>query len=302
MLNLVGDRSGGGMTVSTIRKGFILKARKIEDSEIAHAPPHVREVWDLILRKANFKDYRCGGTIIRRGQWLTTYTEIQELLHWRIGFRKVTYSRWQIEWAMKKLRTWVMIATQKATRGLFITVVNYDLYQTPDNYDCHTDCHNDCHNDATGQRRMGKNVKKEEGAFAPPTPTQVDEYAILIGYHKPNLGRDFCQKYDALDWRIKGGKKMENWKLTVQTWRKRDERNPQNTEGSVSTIYPKTPADCQVSDPVRQLLAAGGSLPPHDPNCIHCHRPGTPARIGLNNEGIVYYVCASCHKPQTVAS
>ncbi len=50
----------------SIPKGFILKARKIEDSEVAHASPCTREMWDLILRKANFRNRKCGNTTIKR--------------------------------------------------------------------------------------------------------------------------------------------------------------------------------------------------------------------------------------------
>jgi len=37
---------------AAIPKGYALKARAIEDSEIARTPPHVREIWDLYLRKS----------------------------------------------------------------------------------------------------------------------------------------------------------------------------------------------------------------------------------------------------------
>lgn len=222
-------------TINPIPKGYILKARKIEDSEIAHAPPHVREVWDLILRKANFKDRTCGGTIIRRGQWLTTYEEIQELLHWRIGFRKETYSRWQIEWAMKKLRVWVMIATRKATRGLFINVLNYDLYQRMENYDCHTDCHDHCHNDAPRQRKnerkKGKRGDSPEGTASGP---------------------------DAL-----------------------------------REIFPQLGPDCVISDRVQKLLT-NNHPPRYDPKCIRCHQTAEPARVSVNDDDCVYYVCKKC--------
>jgi hypothetical protein len=203
-----------------IAKGFILKARKIEDSDVAHAPPHVREVWDLILRKANFRDRRCGRTTIRRGQWLTTYEEIQELLHWRIGYRKMTYSRWQIEWAMKKLRLWVMIATRKATRGLFITVVNYNFYQCLDNYDCH----NDCHNDATGQRRNGR--RKEELTPLPPAPPSPKE-APTPPPAKPEAPSDADVIFDR--WNTYAGRSVEKQGKMI-TWKGHKRR----ADGSVS--------------------------------------------------------------------
>ncbi len=215
---------------STIPKGFVLKARKIEDSAIAHASPCTRELWDLILRKANYHDRKCGKTTIKRGQWLTTYEEIQDLLHWRVGFRKVVYSWHQIEAAMKYMRSGSMVTTAKATRGLFITILNYDLYQRLESYERHNEDHNEDHDNATLKRRNGKNVSKE-GTFVPPTPAQVDEYAALIDYSRPGLGRDFCEHYEATHWRLTNGKPMTNWKLSVQTWRRTDEKNPRPTTG-----------------------------------------------------------------------
>jgi hypothetical protein len=223
-----------------IRKGFILKARKIEDSDIAHAPPHVREIWDLILRKANFRDRTCGRTTIRRGQWLTTYEEIQELLHWRIGFRKMTYSRWQIEWAMKKLRVWVMIATRKATRGLFITVVNYDFYQCLDNYDCHNERHNDCHNDATGQRRNGR--RKEELTPRPLSPSPRE--APTPPPAKPEALSDADVIFDR--WNTHAGQSTEKQGKTI-TW-KGHRRRP---DGTLSP---------EIATAIQRCLAAGYSV------------------------------------------
>ena len=196
---------------NAIRKGFILKARKIEDSAIAHAAPCTREVWDLILRKANFRDQKCGHTVIRRGQWLTTYEEIQELLHWRVGFRKIIYTRHQIEAAMKFLRSGSMVTTAKATRGLFITALNYDLYQHLENYEHHNENPNEDHSNATLQRRM-----KECKIFSP----NSDEFRLarllfdLIREHNQNFREPNLQK----------------WALHISRMIRLDNRSPERIE------------------------------------------------------------------------
>jgi hypothetical protein len=112
------------------KDGFILKARKIEHSKISKAPPHIREIWDLLLRKANWKDH---GSL-KKGQLLITYNDIIEDLSWYVGWRKHTYSRHQCEYALKRLRSATMIATRKTVRGLVITILNYCVYQDPENY------------------------------------------------------------------------------------------------------------------------------------------------------------------------
>jgi len=117
-----------------IKGGYYLKAKKVQESWISKAPPHIREIWDLFLRKAFYKD----GDDLRRGQLLITYSEIIEQLAWFIGYRKMTYKKHHCEIALKALLKQNMIATTKTTRGVVITILNYDKYQTVENYECYT--------------------------------------------------------------------------------------------------------------------------------------------------------------------
>jgi hypothetical protein len=114
-----------------IKGGYYIKARIIEDSEIAHAAPCIRETWEYILRRANFIDSRG----FKRGMLMLSLKQIQEDLSWKVGFRKETYSKDQCEAAMKWLRTRSMITTTKTTRGMIVTVCNYDYYQSPESYE-----------------------------------------------------------------------------------------------------------------------------------------------------------------------
>jgi hypothetical protein len=133
-----------------IRGGYYLKARCIEQSDIAHAPPHVRELWDYLLRVAFWQD----GNKLNRGQVLTCCPEIQEALHWKIGWRKKRYSAAHIETGMKTLRKAGMITTRRTTRGVVVTVCNYERFQTPENYDNRTDSRTDNRNENRNERRM----------------------------------------------------------------------------------------------------------------------------------------------------
>jgi len=113
--------------------GYVIKARCIADSAVAHAPPHVREIWDYFLRKALFKD----GTWLKRGEASTSYAEIQNDLSWCVGWRKERYSKSKCESAMKWLKKASMITTRRTTHGLIVTVCNYGKYQDPGNYESH---------------------------------------------------------------------------------------------------------------------------------------------------------------------
>jgi len=120
-----------------IENGYYLKARIIKKSAIAHAPPHVREIWDYFLMEANHHDIKYNGTDIKRGQCIRTYEDIREALHWTVGWRKMRYSKANCETAMKWLKKHTMITTRKTTRGMFVTVCNYETYQEPKNYENH---------------------------------------------------------------------------------------------------------------------------------------------------------------------
>jgi hypothetical protein len=158
------DRSAfyGRLFVPKIPGGFYLKARKIYDSEVAHAPPHVREIFDYLISQANHKDVMYFGQLIKRGQCVRTYKDIQEALHWKVGWRKMRYSKWDCEKAMKVLKKATMVTTKKTTRGILITVVNYDTYQTAENYEDHTEDHRKATRKPQTSHTINKNEKNEK--------------------------------------------------------------------------------------------------------------------------------------------
>ena len=114
----------------TIPGGYILQPRKIDESDIMHDAPVVREVWLYLLRRVNHKD----GEKFKRGTNFFRLSDIQEALHWYSGYRKMKYSKPQITKAIRRLRERNMVETTKETRGLMITILNYNYYQDPKNY------------------------------------------------------------------------------------------------------------------------------------------------------------------------
>ncbi len=115
--------------------GYYIKARKVKESWVASAPPVVRELWDYLLREANFKDSRYGGFIVRRGQLFRSYKQIRDDLSWRVGFRIQRYHESSMKRAMNALRREGMIELVSEPRGNLITVLNYAEYQDPKNYE-----------------------------------------------------------------------------------------------------------------------------------------------------------------------
>lgn len=154
-----------------IKGGYILQPRAIDQSSIAKSPPHVREIWMYILRRANHAD--CPEQRLRRGQLRTSYREILADLSWTVGYRKESYKKTQCEIAMRVLTREGMITTAKSTRGMVITVCKYDYYQNPNHYvvdkvvDNEVD--NEIDNESTGNtRRIKKNkeVKNNTPIFS----------------------------------------------------------------------------------------------------------------------------------------
>lgn len=191
-----------------IAGGYYIKARCIDDSEIATSPPHVREIWDWILRNTNHRDKKIGDKIIKRGQCVRTYDDIRNGLKWYIGYRIMRYSKGQCETAMKVLKKHGMITTTKTTRGILINVVNYNKYQDASLYENHTETNTrttikpQCHDTIN---KNDKNDKKEEEIYCDPSSQDPVNKVIDVFYNTINPSIVYGNKTtrDGAAWLIK---------------------------------------------------------------------------------------------------
>lgn len=161
-----------------IKSGYYIKARCIKDSWIAHAPPVVREVWDYLLREANYTEKTYDGYTVKRGQLFRSYKQIRDDLSWKVGYRVERYHESSMKRAMKALMNERMIELTSEPRGNLITVVNYDHYQDPVNYERTSEQTNEetnsepranqCRTPINKKVKKGNNVKKEEPPLIPP--------------------------------------------------------------------------------------------------------------------------------------
>jgi len=175
------------MKTAKIEGGYYIKARRIQESEIAHAPPHVREIWDWFIKEANHKDIKQHGQIFNRGQCVRSYKDIQNGLSWYVGFRKMTYSKNDCETAMNWLRKHTMIHTKKTTRGMIVTICNYNLYQNPKNYETYNETYaKHTMNIQTPDtiNKNDKNVKKEKKDIIPSFFNTSDFLTTLQNFKK----------------------------------------------------------------------------------------------------------------------
>jgi hypothetical protein len=148
--------------LTKIDGGYYIKARCIQESEIQHAPPHVREIWDWFIMQANHTPYKKYGNNFERGQLLCTYANIQEALHWTIGWRKKTYSKSDCETAMKWLKKRTMVATRKTTKGMIVTICNYSRFQDPKNYETYTEAPTKATREPQTDDSINKNEKNNK--------------------------------------------------------------------------------------------------------------------------------------------
>ena len=162
------------MHTGHIKGGFYIKARCIQEASISTQPPHVREIWDWLIKEANHSDI---GEI-KRGTCLKSYKDIQEGLKWYIGWRKMQYTKWQCENAMKWLTKEVMITTMKTTRGLIISLVNYEKYQDGNNYESHKRATRE---PQTTETHNNKNEKNEKNKRMNTTITAPDKPDAEVG-------------------------------------------------------------------------------------------------------------------------
>jgi hypothetical protein len=140
-----------------------------------------------------------------------------------------------------------MLTTRRTTRGIIITICNYERYQKSENY------RNDTQNETgTNQERIrnesiNKNDKKEKNdkknigvRFKKPSVEEVRMYCT-----ERNNGIDpetFWNHYEAANW-FRGKTKIKNWKSCIITWEKRNGKSGKDRRKSGSPYQEENPFD-----------------------------------------------------------
>ncbi|MCF8051573.1 MAG: hypothetical protein K9L59_10075 [Desulfobacterales bacterium] len=143
-------------TEALIPGGFVLLSRKIMDSGIMEKPPLYMKLWIWMLLRASHKDH---GSL-KRGQLFTTHRKMQAAMTHKVGFRKEKPSIKEIRGVLEFLTISRMVVTMKGTHGTLITILNYDKYQTPENYEGHYAGHRQGHNNNKNDFNKKKDPEK----------------------------------------------------------------------------------------------------------------------------------------------
>lgn len=101
--------------------GCILLARKMQDSEIWKKPADWLKIWIYILQEVNHSDRKQ----FKRGENFFNLIDVA---------RDCGVSRHSVYKFIKWAKSATLLATQKTTRGVVISVLNYDRYQNLENY------------------------------------------------------------------------------------------------------------------------------------------------------------------------
>jgi hypothetical protein len=117
--------------------GYILLAKKMIESEIMDKPPLYLKLWVWMLTQAKFRPEKG----LERGQFKTSIKEMQAAMAHHVGARKVVPTVKQIRSIYESLSKGNAVGISKGTGGMIVTVLKYEEYQDPKNYERHSEGH-----------------------------------------------------------------------------------------------------------------------------------------------------------------
>ena len=109
-----------------IPDGYVVWARKVIDSKIFCEKPAIWfKIWFYLISRVN---HRKTGQYTR-GSALISYNQI---------IQATNASKGQVDKCFRWLRSVDMVSTHRSTRGMVVTIRNYNIYQDPKNYSVET--------------------------------------------------------------------------------------------------------------------------------------------------------------------
>lgn len=209
--------------IPKIPNGYVILARKMLESDLMNKPPLLFKLFAWMLLEARHKDQTIGK--LKRGQLFTTTAEMQETMSHKIGYRKLTPTRDQIRKSYESLTKAAMITTAKTTRGMIITICNYDYYQDPKNYEAHAEAHTESARRPKGAHTINKNVermkRKGEGNGLHPLANGFKVTAELQRWADKN-GFDFIdldlEVGKFIDHYTGNGEDRKDWNAVFRNW------------------------------------------------------------------------------------
>jgi len=205
--------------MSKIDGGATLWARQTLDSDIFYNKPHVWfKIWFYLINEVNHKDNKQfnRGSCFMKYEWI---------------MKKTKANRNEIDHCIRWLKSATMIATRKATRGFALKVLNYNTFQTLENYKSDTKSDTKSEMKAKQKRnesdtiiqecKNDKNDKKKR-EYAPLVFMTEEEHQKLVNKLSESVTDDYIE--DISLYCQSHGKRYKNYYATVLAWHRKDEK------------------------------------------------------------------------------
>lgn len=156
------------------------------DSDVMDWPAHYVKLWVWMLGKAFWRN----GDKLKKGQFVTTIAEMQKVGGHKIGYRTRELTKGEVRSAYEAFTKNTMINTTKTTRGMIITICNYDKYQNPDNYEQHNEQHNGHATGNTGtahDREEGYKKEKNKPTTTATRASQEEKFRECFDSQESNI-------------------------------------------------------------------------------------------------------------------
>ena len=226
-----------------INGGATLWARQTIDSDIFFNKPDVWfKIWFYLVNQVNHKDDKR----FKRGTCFLKYD-------WIMDKTGATYN--QVKHCLDYLKLAKQIATQKKTRGMFVTVIKYDFYQTLDNYyhkESQTKRKTEAKQKPNRSHTINKNDKNDKNDKK--RDTLSSRCALIINYLNEKTGRNYSPKnkstLDLLRARFNEGRTVKEF-ITVIDKKVRDwlTDDKMNVYLRPSTLFNRTKFENYLNEP-----------------------------------------------------
>ncbi len=201
------------IVMAIIPNGCILVARKVMESEIWSKPSWWYKIFSYIIMEVSYKTEGINARGTSFFQYKTIFKEcnLDKEKTW-----KGRISPKSIDNVVRWMREVGICTTTKTTRGIWITLCKYELYQNINNYKTTTKTPIKRHKNDTISKE-GKKVKNvERELFKPPTLQTIKDYIKEKKYAVD--ANTFYDYFKESDWIDSKGNKVKSWKQKLITW------------------------------------------------------------------------------------
>lgn len=166
-----------------INGGATLWARQTIDSDIFYNKPNVWfKIWFYLVNQVNHKDDKR----FKRGSCFLKYEWIMD---------KTGATKNQVKHCIEYLKKDKMLATQKATRGFIVKVLNYNTFQTLENYKKPQEKESKRNTKGTQKEHRSHTINKyDKNGKNEIRDTLSSRCEMIISYLNEKTGRNYSSK------------------------------------------------------------------------------------------------------------